>query len=216
MHVVVATDGSRESLVAARYLTSFADPDKITGIMVVAVVRPLASVAFANDLSPREKKAAGTETGSFREAANDAVGIVADELRGWGPKVKTKVRSGSPASEILKEAELTRAGLVVVSAGGRGLTDTVLVGDDDRVVQGEAVLDGIVKHTLRLVGRKHVFGVGIDLYSRNQRAEYQHEEPRENVDRLRPARGKSNQCGLHQRLSLRRSAPSILSTVFSK
>ena len=107
MHVVVATDGSRESLVAARYLTSFADPAKVTGITVVAVVRPLASVAFANDLSPREKKAAGTETGSG-EAANAAVAIVADVLRGWGPKVKTKVRSGSPASEILKEAASPR------------------------------------------------------------------------------------------------------------
>ena len=73
MHVVVATDGSRESLVAARYLTSFADPEKVTGITVVAVVRPLASVAFANELSPADKKSAGTETGSFREAANAAV-----------------------------------------------------------------------------------------------------------------------------------------------
>ena len=135
MHVVVATDGSRESQVAARYLTSVADPEKVTGITVVAVVRPLASVAFANDLSPADKAAAGSETSGFREAANAAVSVIADELRSWGPKVRTKVRSGSPASEIIKEAELTGAGLVVVSAGGRGLTEAVLVGSTAQRVQ---------------------------------------------------------------------------------
>jgi nucleotide-binding universal stress UspA family protein len=135
MHVVIATDGSRESQTAARYLTSFADPEKVTGVTVVAVVRPLASVAFANELSPADKKSAGTETGSFRDAANAAVSVIAGELRSWGPKVRTKVRSGSPASEILKEAEQTGAGLVVVSAGSRGLTETVLVGSTAQRVQ---------------------------------------------------------------------------------
>ena len=135
MHVLVATDGSRQSLAAARYFMSFADPANITGITVVAVVRPLAAVAFADDLSPTDRKAAGAETGSFRDAARSAVTTIADALGGWGPKVKTKIRSGSPASEIIKEAELTGAGLVVVSAGGRGLTETVLVGSTAQRVQ---------------------------------------------------------------------------------
>ena len=33
MHVIVATDGSPQSLAAARHLTSFADPAKITGLL---------------------------------------------------------------------------------------------------------------------------------------------------------------------------------------
>jgi len=135
MHVIVATDGSRESLSAARYLMSMADPAKITGITVVAVIRPLAAVSFADDLAPAERRSAGTEAGSFRDAARSAVTTIADELRVWGPKVKTKIRSGSPASEIIKEAALTDAGLIVVSAGGRGLTDTVLVGSTAQRVQ---------------------------------------------------------------------------------
>ncbi len=135
MHVVIATDGSRESLAAARHLQSFADPAKITTITVVAVIRPLAAVAFADELSAASRKGAGAETLSFREAARSAVDTIATELRKWGPKVKTKIRSGSPASEIIKEAELTDAGLVVVSAGGRGLTDTVLVGSTAQRVQ---------------------------------------------------------------------------------
>ena len=43
MHVIVTTDGSRQSLAAARHLMSFADPSKITTISVVAVIRPLAA-----------------------------------------------------------------------------------------------------------------------------------------------------------------------------
>ena len=120
MHVVVATDGSRESLVAARYLTSFADPEKITGITVVAVVRPLASVAFANDLSPGEKKAAGTETGSFREAANAAVGIVADDAARLGTEGEDQGAQRLPGERDPQGGRARPAGLVVVSAGGRG------------------------------------------------------------------------------------------------
>ena len=36
MHVIVATDGSRQSLAAAKHLKSFADPTKVTEISVVA------------------------------------------------------------------------------------------------------------------------------------------------------------------------------------
>ena len=51
MHVIVTTDGSKQSLAAAKHLKSFADPAKLTEISVVAVVRPLASVAFADEVS---------------------------------------------------------------------------------------------------------------------------------------------------------------------
>ena len=152
MHVVIATDGSRESLEAARRFRSFADPEKVTGITVVAVIRPLASVAFANELGPAAKRSAGAEALSFREAAKAAVTTIADDLRDWGPKVRTKVRSGSPASEIIKEVEQTDAGLVVVSAGGRGLTDTVLVGSTAQRVQHYAPCPVLV---VRGQARKH-------------------------------------------------------------
>ena len=40
MHVIVATDGSKQSLAAAKHLKSFGDPTKITEISVIAVIRP--------------------------------------------------------------------------------------------------------------------------------------------------------------------------------
>jgi nucleotide-binding universal stress UspA family protein len=135
MHVIVATDGSRQSLTAARHLQSFADPEKITTISVVAVIRPLASVAFADEISPAEQRRASGELGSFRQAAQSAVDAVAAVFDGWGPQVKKRIRSGSPAAEIIKAAEQYDAGLVVVAAGGRGISDSVLVGSTAQRVQ---------------------------------------------------------------------------------
>lgn len=134
MHVIVATDGSKQSLAAARHLKSFADPASITDVSVVAVIRPLAAVAFADELSDSEQKASWDAL-SFRAAAENAVAIVAAEFDGWGPKVHKRVRSGSPANEIIKMAKQYDAGLVVVAAGGRGISESVLVGSTAQRVQ---------------------------------------------------------------------------------
>jgi nucleotide-binding universal stress UspA family protein len=132
MHVIVATDGSKQSLAAAKHLKSFADPSKLTEISVVAVIRPLASVAFADEVSEGSDT---WPTGSFREAAENAVETIAKVYEGWGPKVNKRVRSGSAANEIIKAAKQYDAGLVVVAAGGRGLSDAVLVGSTAQRVQ---------------------------------------------------------------------------------
>jgi nucleotide-binding universal stress UspA family protein len=135
MHVIVATDGSPQSLAAAHHLTSFADPAKITGISVVAVIRPLASVAFADEISEAEPPGPGEGAGSFREAAQGAVDAVAAVFDDWGPTVGKEIRSGSPAAEIIKAATEHDAGLIVVAAGGRGLSDVILVGSTAQRVQ---------------------------------------------------------------------------------
>lgn len=135
MHVIVATDGSKQSLAAAKHLKAFADPEKITEISVIAVVRPLAAVAFADELSPVDKQKAAFESGGFRAAAENAVATIAAVFEGWGPKVHKRVRSGSPANEIIKAAGQVDAGLVVVASGGRGLSDIVLVGSTAQRVQ---------------------------------------------------------------------------------
>ena len=132
MHVIVATDGSKQSLTAAKHLKSFADPARITDVTVFAVIRPLASVAFADDTT--ETKATWPE-GSFRDAAQSAVDNIAVVFEGWGPKVHKRIRSGSAANEIIKAAKQYDAGLVVVAAGGRGLSDAVLVGSTAQRVQ---------------------------------------------------------------------------------
>jgi len=134
MHVIVATDGSKQSLAAAKHLKSFADPARITDVSVVAVIRPLAAVAFADELSETQHKASWDSL-SFREAAENAVATIAAQFDGWGPKVHKRVRSGSPANEIIKAAKQYDAGLVVVAAGGRGISESVLVGSTAQRVQ---------------------------------------------------------------------------------
>lgn len=135
MHVVIATDGSKQSLTAARTFKSFADPAKITDVSVVAVIRPLAAVSFANELTPADKRRATTEESSFRSAAVSATDVIAGEFDGWGPKVHKRIRSGSPANEIIKAAAQLDAGLVVVASGGRGISDRVLLGSTAQRVQ---------------------------------------------------------------------------------
>ncbi|WP_082563800.1 MULTISPECIES: universal stress protein [unclassified Nocardioides] len=135
MHVVIATDGSRQSLTAAKQFKSFADPAKVTEVSVVAVIRPLAAVAFANDLSTSKRAKDPGEDTSSRQAAIDAVDTIAAVFDGWGAKVHKRVRSGSPANEIIKAATTYGAGLVVIAAGGRGLSDTVLMGSTAQRVQ---------------------------------------------------------------------------------
>jgi len=135
MHVIVTTDGSKQSLTAARHLVSFADPAKISDVSVVAVIRPLAAVSFADELSSADRRRADAQTLSFRDAAESAVDVIAGVFDGWGPKVHRRIRSGSPANEIIKAARQLNAGLVVVASGGRGLSDSVLVGSTAQRVQ---------------------------------------------------------------------------------
>ena len=135
MHVVIATDGSKQSLAAARHLLSFADAQKVTDVSVVGVVSPYASVAFADEISP---DAESRRDRTFREEGEAAVATVAAEFAGWGPAVHESLRSGSPANEIVKAAKELGAGLVVVASGSRGLSDTILLGSTAQRVQHSA------------------------------------------------------------------------------
>ncbi len=128
MHVIVTTDGSKQSLAAARRLKSFADPAEISDPSVVAVIRPLAAVAFADQVSESEQRTAVAQEPGLHEAAQAAPDTGAAEFDGWGPQVHTRLRSGSPAQETIKAAKQLDAALVVIAGGGRGLSDTVLPG----------------------------------------------------------------------------------------
>lgn len=135
MHVIIATDGSKQSLTAARFATTVLDATKVTDISVLAVVRPLAAVSFSNELGSSNKGKAAGEGASFRAEAEAATEVVAGVFEGWGPKVHKRTRSGSPANEIIKAATQLGAGLVVVASGSRGISETVLLGSTAQRVQ---------------------------------------------------------------------------------
>jgi len=124
MHVIIATDGSKQSLRAARYLRSFAAPETITSVGVLAVLSPLAAVPFATE---RTAGRTDIEDLSFRAAAEAATAQIAEVLADWGPKITTHVRSGSPATEIVKAAKAKDAGLIVMASQSSRAT-AVLMG----------------------------------------------------------------------------------------
>ena len=136
MHCIVATDGSRASLVGAKQFKWIADSREITEVTVIAVVSPFAAVPFANELGP-ERSTELTDL-SFSDEAETAVDLVAAEFDGWGPTIHKQVRSGSPAQEIVRAAEDLQADLISMAAGSRGLTQTILLGSTASRVQHSA------------------------------------------------------------------------------
>jgi nucleotide-binding universal stress UspA family protein len=131
-HVLITTDGSEQSLKAARYLRSLLDPASLDRITVLAVVRPLAAVPFASDFGEEEHVAqqADDDPGgySFHRAAEEAVERVAEELREMTSNVDTIVRGGAPADQIIRAADELEADLIVVGGRGKGAVEAILLG----------------------------------------------------------------------------------------
>jgi nucleotide-binding universal stress UspA family protein len=129
-HVLVATDGSGQSLKAARYVRSLLPPPGIDRVSVVAVIRPLAAVPFASDFGEAEQAARDQDpTGlSFRSAAEEAVERVAAEFRDTVDRVESYVRAGTPADEIVRAADDLDADLIVVGGRGKGTVEAILLG----------------------------------------------------------------------------------------
>lgn len=131
-HVLIATDGSEQSLKAARYLGSLLDPASLEKISILAVVRPLAAVPFATDFGEEEQavRQAGTDPGgySFQRAAQEAVERVAAEVRDAAPQVQTLVRGGAPADQIVRVADEVGADLIVIGGRGKGAMGAFVLG----------------------------------------------------------------------------------------
>lgn len=131
-HVLVATDGSEQSLKAARYLRDLLDPASVEKITVIAVVRPLAAVPFASDFGEEEHAAQQAEVDpaglSFQRAAREAVDRVAVELRDMTPNVETTVRAGTPADQIIRAADELEADLIVIGGRGKGAMEAIVLG----------------------------------------------------------------------------------------
>ena len=128
-HVLVATDGSGQALKAARYVRTLLGPT-LEQVSVVAVVRPLAAVPFADDFGEEDQAARDRDpTGlAFREAAQSAVQRMAEVFEDTSTAVQVYVRSGAPADEIVRAANELDVDLIVVSGRGKGAVGAILLG----------------------------------------------------------------------------------------
>ena len=128
-HVLVATDGSGQSLKAARYVRTLIGPG-LGRVSVVAVIRPLAAVPFASDFGEEDQAAREQDpTGlAFRAAAEAAVARVAEVFSDTSASVQTFVRAGAPADEIVRAANELEVELIVIGGRGKGAVEAILLG----------------------------------------------------------------------------------------
>jgi nucleotide-binding universal stress UspA family protein len=128
-HVLLATDGSGQSLKAARYVRSLLG-DSLGRVSVVAVVRPLAAVPFASDFGEEEValRNDGPTGSSFRAAAQEAVDRVSEVFDDLSVQVDARVRAGIPADEIIRVANELNVDLIVVGGRGKGAVEAILLG----------------------------------------------------------------------------------------
>lgn len=128
-NVLIATDGSEQSLEAARYLKTLVASDSVDKLAVIAVVRPLAAVPFLSDLGHAASVSGEGPTGhSFQKAAQEAVDLIADEVSGLAADVQKLVWSGSPADEIVRASKEVGADLIVIGSRGTGAVDSLFMG----------------------------------------------------------------------------------------
>jgi nucleotide-binding universal stress UspA family protein len=143
--ILVAVDGSPDSLAAARFVGEL---DAVPRVRLLAVVEPPYVPRSAPGVVAPSLRAAASELVAERRAEQEHVlSQVATDLRRTAGSVTTAVVIGRPGEEIVKAANEPEVGLAVVGARGFGAIKRALLGSISEHVLHEAgcpVL--IVKH----------------------------------------------------------------------
>ncbi len=130
-HVLIATDGSEQSVEAARFLRTLAAPRSLGRITVLAVVRSLTSTPFfaeAEALGLYPGEALEELEGSATSAAEAAAQRVLEEVADLAHESQSMIRRGSAAEEIVRAAEELRVNLIVIGSRGWGAVRSVFLG----------------------------------------------------------------------------------------
>lgn len=126
--ILVATDGSPLAHKAVRFAAGMAKQLK-AGVSLVGVV-DLASFILPGDIAqaPRSAQAAMATRDVVKRAVTEQVDSAAKVCTRAGVKVRTSVRTGRPAEEIVKEARRSKADLIVLGSRGRSAFKAVVLG----------------------------------------------------------------------------------------
>lgn len=125
LHIVIATDGSEHAREAIRRARVLLDMDAVAAITVVAVVKPVVTLAAFADLPPQ----VWTEMEeAAQRAARQALGDARATLADTGARIETLLLSGDPATEIVRAAREARADAIVVGSRGWGEVKALLLG----------------------------------------------------------------------------------------
>ena len=131
LHVLLATDGSEQALEAAHLVRDLLNPAALARVTVLAVIPPLETVPFYGMYAAYGGMVSQAMWDDVNAAADrrarDALRRTVAELNTAAP-VETVVRSGSPADEIVRQAEQSGAGIIVMGSRGWGELHAVLLG----------------------------------------------------------------------------------------
>jgi nucleotide-binding universal stress UspA family protein len=132
-HVLIATDGSAQSIEAARFLRTLVPPRSLGRITVLAVIRSLASTPFfaqaeAVGVFPFPGEALEELEESASIAAEQSARNVLEEIADLAHETQIMIRRGSAADEIVHAAEELRANLIVIGSRGWGTVRSVFLG----------------------------------------------------------------------------------------
>jgi nucleotide-binding universal stress UspA family protein len=128
MRIVLATDGSKDSLAAAAYLKELPLPPSTTVRVIAAVSLPPLALHVAS--APELKR-------SVIDRAQQVVDDARTALAPRGFAIETDVVMGDPRAEIVRQAEEWKADLVVLGARGLGGVKRFLLG---------SVSDAVARH----------------------------------------------------------------------
>ncbi len=151
-HLLLATDGSKPSLAAARLVRDLLNPAALARVTILAVVAPIETIPFYGGFAPYgggtvSQEAWDEMTAAAERAAQDAMRRTVAELNTTVP-VESVVRHGSPAAEIVRYAEEIGAGLIVMGSRGWGEMHAVLLGSvSERVLHTASCPVLIVRST---------------------------------------------------------------------
>jgi nucleotide-binding universal stress UspA family protein len=134
--ILLAVDGSPDSLVAARFVSEL---DAVSKVQLLAVIEPPYIPRSAPSIIVPALRAAASELVAEQRAECERVlAQVETDLCRMAGAVTTSVVVGRPAEEIVKAANEPGAGLVVVGARGFGALKRALLGSVSQRVLHEA------------------------------------------------------------------------------
>ena len=133
--ILVATDGSKTAHKAAKYAMELA---KLSGATLVALSvidrSPFVSPSVSGFVSPSRPGVRDPEhlmepiEDYMKEVAQADMAQIAEICRQNAISCKTVVRSGHPVETIIKEAERSKADLIVIGSHGRSALKAALLG----------------------------------------------------------------------------------------
>jgi universal stress protein A len=125
--ILVPTDGSKTALKAAAYAIGLAK-QLHASIIVISVVDKRFMVSRTVLFKPSSMYVAESIEDYQQEAAEKYAGEIKKLCKKKGIQSKTVIKSGHPVEEIVKEAEKSKAGLIVMGSHGQSALAAATLG----------------------------------------------------------------------------------------